>query len=228
MVPATTASVSEAAPATPRPSGSQLPSPSQLRSELLTAHDIVQLLTAGDLPNGLTPWNPPNIPPQSASRPECATTLNDLELNPPNTTSILQAKADYQGGPDGPWIQEFLRSYPTGQAADTLKNTATVLSNCATDTLTYSDGSQYLETVAPPTAAAVGDQGRSTTITMDTRAFIGHEALVLTRVGNKLIILSLLQEDPTDTTPVPGPSAKSWAGDVKQVRGQSSWMVTIG
>jgi hypothetical protein len=36
-----------------------------------------------------------------------------------------------------------------------------------------------------------------------TSAFIGHEVLVLTRVGNnKLIIISLLQEDPPDTAPV--------------------------
>jgi hypothetical protein len=201
-VPALTASVSEVATVTRPSSGAQRPSPAQLRSELLTAHDIVPLLPPDALPNGLTTWKPPNNPPQSASRPECATTLNDLELNPPNTTSVLQAKASYQGGPDGPWIQEVLRSYPTSQATDTLRNTATVLSSCGTDTLTYSDGSHYQETVATPTPAAVGDQGWSTTITVDTGTFIGHETLVLTKVGDKLIILSLLQEDQPATATV--------------------------
>jgi hypothetical protein len=105
-------------------------------------------------------------------------------------------------GPDGPWIQEVLRSYPPGRSAETLRKTATVLSNCATDTLTYPDGSHYLETVTPPTTAAVGDQGWSTAITFDTGAFIGHEVLVLSRVGDKLIILSMLEEDQSATATV--------------------------
>lgn len=133
--------------------------------------------------------------PTSATRPECQAALDQLELDQPSQSGVVQARANFAASDSaasdsGPWLQEVIRSYPGDGAANALSTAQATLAGCGTFTVGYPDGSQTQLTVQPVAVPHIGDQDWAVQITADTGALRLTDTLVLARVKDVLLIVS--------------------------------------
>ena len=155
------------------------------------------LLTTAQLPPGYEPYHIQNFEPTGSSKPQCARTLNNLELNPPTAPGVVQAETAFAQsqsgmGQAGPWLLEIIRSYPGSGAVEAMESIRSTLASCGTFTITW--------TTPPPASATesvrmlgtlgLGDQSWSAEIFIRDTPFPTSENLDLIRVGTRLIVIS--------------------------------------
>ncbi|OLT12166.1 hypothetical protein BJF78_24865 [Pseudonocardia sp. CNS-139] len=160
------------------------------------------LLQPADLPAGYGPIPPePSDGAVSSTDPDCAATLDGIEVDPPADPTVQEVRALFGDATFGR-IQHVVRAYPAGQAAAEVERVRAVLAGCSTFENTYADSSTVTLTVTPRTAPAVGEAAWAGEIRAETDAFALVNQLVLVQAGDRTAALSVLTPDGPDIATV--------------------------
>jgi hypothetical protein len=155
------------------------------------------LLRDTDVPTGYLTSEPQDLVDSSSTPPECAETLNELELDRPADVRASQVRASFARSGTGPWIQEILRSYPRGGAESRFDAAVAVLESCPrflVDAAPFT----FVETVTPLELPPVGSESWAGEIVTESDALSLTEHLVLSRVETFLVVLDVLDADRPD------------------------------
>jgi len=170
---------------TPVPSAAH-PAPGS--AQLTTAQLKARLLTRADL-SGYVPFVPQDDLPSYSDKPACVATLNDLSSASAPSAAVTQARAAFAASPDGPWIEEVVRSYPGQGAAQAFAVAVKTLAGCGTFALGQT-AAAGTESVEPRGPVNLGSQSWSAAIATQTSAPV-TETLILVQEGSSLIALQV-------------------------------------
>jgi len=170
---------------TPVPSAAH-PAPGS--AQLTTAQLKARLLTRADL-SGYVPFVPQDDLPSYSDKPACVATLNDLSSASAPSAAVTQARAAFAASPDGPWIEEVVRSYPGQGAAQAFAVAVKTLAGCGAFALGQT-AAAGTESVEPRGPVNLGSQSWSAAIATQTSAPV-TETLILVQEGSSLIALQV-------------------------------------
>ncbi|PVZ04554.1 hypothetical protein [Actinomycetospora cinnamomea] len=150
------------------------------------------LLIASDLPPGFEEADPEPPMPLESDRPECASTLDQLEVVPADEPGVAEERILFRNVTKTV-VQHVVRQYPDSvRAAAEVTRARTVLADCVSFEVHFpGDGLSLTETVRPISAPATANPAWAAEVTVTGQGATLTNTLVLIQQGPLLSVVSV-------------------------------------